>query len=411
MVAISVGYFALHRLVAPMPTTGPYALHFDSSALKTLAVYWKWSLAPEPMVRFGYSHFAAVMVFLSGSLAVTAFVATELLARRFTVLFFLAWFAVTLAPVLLLPGHRTDYYLTIPVIGIAMLGAAAAGRYWNGLFFQRGLMLIPIAVYLWFMVPVTRAVTHWWRVKSISVRALVLGASAARATHPGKAIVLDGVTTELFNLSLDHSPFVAAGVDDVYLTPESALTINPDSGMASLESLVPEPEALWHGIAHNDVVVYSVQSDRLRNITEGYTRRQAGRTVDRLPSRVDVGDFLYSWLLGPTWLPPESGIRWMPGSATVRIGVPEAGRRLELEGRCPQAQLLASSRHLMVLVDGVVAGDTRIYDSESTFRRLFPLSAVSAGKKTVELEIRVDPVDRKDGQDYGLVFGEIAILP
>ena len=80
-------------------------------------------------------------------------------------------------------------------------------------------------------------------------------------------------------------------------------------------------------------------------------------------------------------------------------------------GVVPKSQLLASPRHLIVLVDGIVAGDTRIYDPEATFRRLFPMPAVLAGKKSVELEIQVDPVDRKDGQEYGLVFGNIAIRP
>jgi hypothetical protein len=65
----------------------------------------------------------------------------------------------------------------------------------------------------------------------------------------------------------------------------------------------------------------------------------------------------------------------------------------------------------MVLVDGVLAGDTRIYDPESTFRRLFPIPAELAGKSSVDVEIRVDPVDRKDGQDYGLVFGEVVVRP
>jgi len=65
----------------------------------------------------------------------------------------------------------------------------------------------------------------------------------------------------------------------------------------------------------------------------------------------------------------------------------------------------------MVLVDGVVAADTRIYDPETAFRRLLPMPDVLAGKKMVDIEIRVDPVDRKDGQEYGLVFGKIAIRP
>ncbi len=102
----------------------------------------------------------------------------------------------------------------------------------------------------------------------------------------------------------------------------------------------------------------------------------------------------------------------MPGSAALHIGVPAEGKVLELEGECPQAQLLAAPRHLMVLVDGNVVGDTRIYDPESTFRRLFPIPVeLLAGKDSVEVEIRVDPVHRIDGQDYGFLFGKIAINP
>jgi hypothetical protein len=101
----------------------------------------------------------------------------------------------------------------------------------------------------------------------------------------------------------------------------------------------------------------------------------------------------------------------MPGVATVRVGVPEGGgSKLEIEGFCPEAQLLKASRHLMVLVNGVVAADTRIYDPESNFHRLFDLPGALAGQMA-DLEIRVDPVDRKDGQAYGLVFGKISILP
>jgi hypothetical protein len=273
-------------------------------------------------------------------------------------------------------------------------------------------MAFPILVYLWAMIPVSRAVTHWWLEKSLEVRALVLGVEAARRTHPGKAIVVDAVTTELFNLSLAHAPFVAARIDDVYLTPESGLKINPENTGVDMETLVADPVVLAHGLTHDEVVVYSFESDHLRNITEGYTRRLAGRMNGRLPSRVDVGNILYSWLLGPSWLLPESGIRWMPGVATVRMGVPDGGgSRLEVEGFCPEAQLLAAPRHLMVLVNGVPAGDTRIYDPESGFHRLFELPRGMAANETVDLEIRVDPVDRKDGQAYGLVFGKISILP
>jgi hypothetical protein len=130
-----------------------------------------------------------------------------------------------------------------------------------------------------------------------------------------------------------------------------------------------------------------------------------------LPSRVDIGNSLYSWLLGPEWLPAESGIRWMPGNATLRLGVPAVAKRLELEGRCPSAQLSAAPRTLMVLIDKKVVLNTRIYDSERIFRRLISIPAdMLAGKNSVEIGFQVDPVDRIDGQDYGLVFGTIGLV-
>ncbi len=409
--AISVGYFVIHRLVAPLPTSGAYALVFDNSILKTAALYWKWSLTPQQMESYGNSHRAAELVLVAGTLAIAAYTIHELQNRRYTVLFYLAWFAITLAPLLPLPAHRTDYYLTIPVIGLAMLGGAAAGQFLNQPIPQTILAVIPLAAYLWAMIPVTQHVTHWWRQNTQAVRTLVLGVAAARQTHPEKAIVVNGISAELYDFSFAHSPFAAMGIEGVYLMPKSGLTIPSGPELVDPGPLVPDPSALSHGITHDEVVVYSLESDHLRNITEGYARQVAGRIVDRLPARVDVGNSLYSWLLGPAWLAPERGIRWMPGSATVRIGVPEWGHRLELKGRCPSAQLSVAPRHLMILVDGTVAGDTRIYDPERSFQRLFPLPELAAGKKSVEVEIRVDPVDRMDGQDYGLVFGEIAIRP
>ena len=75
--AISALYFLLHRLAAPIPTAGPYTLFFDRSVLKTLALYWKWSLVPEPMERFGHSHLLAILAFVIVSLAIAAYAGTR----------------------------------------------------------------------------------------------------------------------------------------------------------------------------------------------------------------------------------------------------------------------------------------------------------------------------------------------
>jgi hypothetical protein len=74
-------------------------------------------------------------------------------------------------------------------------------------------------------------------------------------------------------------------------------------------------------------------------------------------------------------------------------------------------QLKQAPRHLSVAVDGVLVGETQINDPETDFRRLFSLPDALAGKKSVEIQIRVTPVVRRGGLEYGLIFGNVAIGP
>jgi hypothetical protein len=407
LAAVSAAYFALHRWLAPIPSSGPYAVHLDFSIVKTLALYCRWLVVPEPVSRFGAGPFVKGLVLAISAAGLVACAVYAWKERR-EFLFGVAWFAITLAPLLPLADHRTPYYIAIPSIGIALFAAACAAEFARRSAPQRILTAAVLIFWLSFVSRITAAEVHWWRTQSENVRTLVLGVDAARHTHPGQAIAIQGVTATLFDLSFTDSVFARLAIPDVYLTPETVLT----GTRSSAADYVLDPVVMAHGITHGEVVVYSLESDHLRNITEGYRRQLSGRPVDRLPSHIDVGNILYSWLLGPEWLPVESGIRWMPGKATLRMGVPAGAKRLELEGRCPSSQLSAVPRTLMVLVDGILASNTRIYDSERTFHRLIPLPAdMLADKDAVEIEIRVSPVDRIDGQDYGLVFGKVALVP
>jgi hypothetical protein len=407
LAALSAAYFALHRWLAAFPSSGPYALHFDSGIFTTLRLYSGWVIVPEPAIRMGMGHLLARSI-LATSAAALAACAILAWRRRRPFFFGIAWFAITLAPLLPLANHRMSYYLTIPSIGIAMFAAAGAAEFARNSAAQRTVVAGVILLWLLPVVRVTSREAHWWRGQSENVRTLVLGVQAARRDHPGKPIALRGITARLFDLSFTDLAFESLAIPDVYLTPNTVLT----GTISNPAPFVLDKKVFYHAITHDEVVVYSFESDHLRNITEGYRRQHSGRHVDRLPSRVDIGNTLYSWLLGPEWLPAESGVRWMPGKATLRLGVPAAAHRLELEGRCPSAQLSAPPRTLMVLIDGKTVLDTRIYDSERIFHRLIPLPAdMLAGKDSVEIGIQVDPVDRIDGQDYGLVFGTVELGP
>lgn len=405
LAAISVVYFLIHRVAAPIPASGAYAIHFDWRIFRTLLLYGKWSLLPVDWEAFGHSRRIGRIILWVSILALAGLSVAEFRRRRPALLFFASWFLITLAPVLPLWDHHSDYYLTIPLAGLGMLaGWAISCR--TGTLWRAGAAMAVI-LYLSGMIPIAHAATHWWREKTIPVRDLVLGVEAASQSHPGKAILLDGITTGLFNDAVGQSAFLPLGIDAVYLTPGSELNIKPAPDEGDLDTLVVEPAATMHALIDDQIVVYSVAGDHLRNITREYERLAPSRFTDRLPRRVDVGNPLYSWLLGPEWLPPLDGVRWMPGQATLRIKGPLAGNKLSVDGYCPEEQLREASRHLIVSADGVPVGETQINDPESSFHRLFTVPDALIGKESVRLELRVDPVVAKGGQEYGLVFGKI----
>jgi hypothetical protein len=377
-----------------------------------LLLYGKWSLLPVDWVAFGHSAKTGKLILWIGIVAVAALLFSELRRRRTKVLFFVAWWAITLAPILVLPDHHTDYYLFLPLIGLGMFfgygftcGVRDFGR-------RRWLAAIPLAAYLWGMIPISQAATHWTLGKTQPVRGLVLGLQAAREKHPGKTILINGMTGELYHNSLDQGALLAVGLDNVYLTPDAIAGIGDAADGADLETMVLDPAVLTHAMEKDQVVIYFVAGDHLRNITEVFERSAPNRSNQMMPTRVDVGNPLYSWLLGPSWLPPESGIRWMPGQATLRVkGADHAGSKLELDGFYPAEQLKAKPRVLKVSVEGIPVGEITIRDPESSFRRLFVMPDSAVGRDSVEVELTADPVDVRGGQEYGMVFGKIAVRP
>ena len=115
MFLVSALSAAVHFHFAPAPHAGVYAPHLDARVFGTLWTYWSWALGRMPPAL-------AALV----AAAALAFAARRALRRDYGALFALAWFVVPLTPYLPLPDHKMDYYLAVPAIGIAMLGAAAA---------------------------------------------------------------------------------------------------------------------------------------------------------------------------------------------------------------------------------------------------------------------------------------------
>jgi hypothetical protein len=408
--AISVAYYVWHRAVAPLPATGAYVVHLDRRVFSALSLYGRWSLLPVDWVAFGHSAITGNLILGLGIAAIALLLLSEAVRRRTTVLFFLAWWLITLAPVLVLPDHQSDYYLTIPLIGLGMLFGFGVSRGVRDVGAWRWFAIVPVIAYLSGMIPISQSATQWTLDKTTAVRGLVLGAEAARDKHPGKAILIEGVTREMYGDSVGQGAFVPLGLDNVFLTPETASSLRDDPDVADPETLVLDPSVTLHAIKNDEVVIYSLSGDHLRNITEVYERSAPNRLADRLPRRVDAGNPLYSWLLGLGWLSPESGVRWMMGHATAHLRGPErSGSKLELDGFFPAEQLWQAQRVLKVSVDGLPVGEITIRNPKSDFHRLFDMPASLTGKESVEVELDAAPVYNQGGRQYGMVFGKIAV--
>ena len=414
---ISLAYFFVHRAAAPFVANGPYGLHVDGRIVRTLLRYGKWSLIPSTWDDMHYRHWESMVILWITASGILLFLVASVLKGNRRPLIFAVWFLATLGPVVPLPDHISDYYLTIPTIGVAMLGAWAVAEGWGPA--ARGKFITPwkaaavfgAAAYLFGMLPITRFASRWWFERSHVVKSVVLGVRAAKAAHPDKAILLDGITSEIYDDAIGHSPFVLLGLNDVYLVPQLRDTIHPEPDLADIDDTVLAPAPTLRALANEQVVVYSVAGDHLRNITRTYGVAAQLSLTREEPRRIDAGNSLFAYLLGPEWLPIETGFRWMPKRATLRLGGPRSQKdQLYLEGTCPLEQLRGGPVHLLVSVDGIPLKGKEIGDLESSFHRLFLLPPQLTGRSAVEVSIETDRTTRTPGQgELGLAFGKIAI--
>ena len=386
----SVAFGILHLVLIPKPEHGVYGMHFDAVLRSTLWTYWQWALGPAQMamvVRL------APWLVMGATLVLTVGVAA-LLWRRHSGLpvFFLAWFLITLALVLPLENHLSDYYLTIPSIGLAMLGGWALVNLW------RPAVIACIALYLAASVPTGQISTRASYQRSKEVEKTVLGVARAHQLHGSQVILLEGVDDDLFWNAMRDDAFAVVGAPAVYLTPGSETRIHPNP--YPLPRVVPD-EPVLRGLERGDVVVYDVTGPRLRNVTSTYRASASSRLKAEAPWRVDVSNPLVGYLLSPEWYRLDQGFRWMPKRATVRIHGPRwPEQRLFLSGRAYHAT------RMRVSVEGIYVWSARLPEGgEFSFGVGLPPAVL--GRDAMEAAIEVDRTFRApaDPRELGLAFG------
>jgi len=322
----SAAYSAFLFAVAPSQTTGPYALYFDASIPGTLWTYWRMAFEPLNLSVFTvFPAWSATAFMAAASLALVGFAVRHALGLPHL---FLLWFAILLAPVLPLRDHVTDYYLTLPLIALAMLGGYALACAWRSAAGWKALAIALVAVYLAQSVPSVRGAAKWWRDRTMEARRLVLPVFALHAGNPDKLIVLEGVDDALFWSAVAHYPFRLpgrAGGTYAYLAPgsESRIQARPETGFDVASFILPVSRR------HEDLIVFDAA---------------AGAAGAPAPRRVDVVGSASAAHLGSGWYASESDHRWMGRRAVVRLARPRsASERLILNGYCPAA-LLAAGR-------------------------------------------------------------------
>lgn len=405
-------YFVIHRLVAPAETAGVYQMHWDGSILATFWHYWQWALAAArlPAVRTVPAWFVpAVTSVLTAALV--GFALWRAMRRDWLGCFFLCWFVGVLAPLLPLRDHFTDYYLAIPVIGLAMLGAWGISAAFHKALWIGALASGLGAVYLVSALPVSRAVARWHFDRGESVRALALGVARAHELHPGKLILVNGVGTDLFWAGVYDRPFRLYGAEEVYLTPGSEAAIEAHPELGPVSNYILATAVVRRALEQDQAVVYQAGGPPLKNITTYYRDHVAASWKAEQPRFVDVGQKLFADLLGPEWYPPEGAYRWMPAQATVRMGGPRSPReKLYLMGFCAGGALVKGSVKMTVNVSGIPAG-VFIIGHSGAFDQAVALPAELAGRNEIEVRLTVDRTFSVPGdpRQLGMAFGTFTI--
>jgi hypothetical protein len=226
----------------------------------------------------------------------------------------LAWFVIPLLPYLPLPEHKMDYYLAVPAIGIALLGAfaVAAGRSARAPW--RILTAACVLVYLGASLPKSYATARWEHARGERMEDLVAGVQEVRQRAPQKIILLEGIDTDFFWSGIADLPFRALAIPHVYLAPVECESIRASRDL--LSKYILPPALARRTLDAGTALLYRFDGHMLRRIPPG-----AFPDEDE-PHFVNIADDVFRDYLGEGWSDGPRGLRSMGGIAAVRIGGP-----------------------------------------------------------------------------------------
>ena len=365
--ALAVG---VHFYFAPVESSGVYVPVVDGRIFSTLWTFWAWVLGPMPI-------WLSVML----TAGVCALIVRAISQRKYAALLGVAWFVIPLLPYLPLPDHKMDYYLVVPSIGIAMLGALAIADAWAARTPWAILAAACVPVYLGASLPKALSTARWEHARGERMENLALGVEEVRQATPQKIVLLEGIDTEFFWSGLADLPFRALGIPHVYLAPGEFASIQAPRELLSKYIL---PAALARrALDAGTALLYRFDGRMLH--------RLAGDTIpaEDEPRFVNIADDVFREYLGAGWSDGPRGLRAMNGAAMVRIAGPRsAAERLYV------GVFEIHDFHLSVSADGVelpvklVSRNTDL----SEYRATLPAGAVDGSAMQVSLHADRSPL-------------------
>src|SRR5262249_13521455 len=296
----SIAFTWIHHAAArAVNATSIYEMRFDWRAWTTFKNYLIWAAGqnpfyrPTPLLRMLWPWGT---ILLLGALA--AFALVKAVRGKRAGLFFAVWFLIVLLPVVPLVFHLSEYYLTLPTIGLAMLGGWAFADAWESPLPLKIAAVALLAVYVSPLRETRREVRQRFEL-SRRIERVVLGVEEAHHLHPDQIILLRDVDDDLFWQGILDRPFDLIGAPDVYLTPETEKLLTPHRDVGDFEPFIMPAAAVLNGLNAGKIVVYSASGERLQNITAIYAANAKLYLRREVPRRLDVTNDLLANLLGP----------------------------------------------------------------------------------------------------------------
>jgi len=223
-----------------------------------------------------------------------------------------------------------------------------------------------------------------------------------------KKIILADIDNDLYWTGFCDDPFRLLGLTQIFLAPGSEKQIeqHPELGCPIDRYIISLDDAVI-AIRRGEGAAFAIVGRHLRDVTEPYFATISAQFAAAHPDFVDVSDPVFQSRVGPTWYSSEKDFRWMPKTATLKMGGPrKPGQLLEITGFCPAAVLENGPQTVVFRADGIQFGTATLKDPDKRFQLQFPLPDRLVGKSIIEISIEVDHTVKSgtDVRPLGLIF-------